>query len=53
MSKKEMKISFKKKLDEQTKFYKCLKFRTKFAQKLYSKFKSEIDEELKYLINLN
>lgn len=49
---KEMKIDYKKQLDNQEKFYKVLKFRTKFAKELYKKYSKEINEELEYLIKI-
>ena len=49
---KEMKIDYKKQLDGQGKFYKSLKFRTKFGKKLWEKLSKQINEELEYLISI-
>lgn len=49
---KEMKVSYKKQLENQKNFYKNLKFSTKLGKELYKKFFKEIDEELMYLMSI-
>jgi len=49
---KEQKIEYKKQLENQEKFYKVLKFRTKLGKTLHKKFSKELNDELEYLMNL-
>lgn len=50
---KEMKIDYNKQLENQKKFYKNLKFRTKLGKELFKAYSKEINEELEYLMDIN